>query len=135
MAEAPVLSSKPTLKDINKYNELDEKWYSIGIELGLDDEELDDMEEKYSDPHRRTIKMFSNWLKKGEVPTYKKLIRALVNVDKTNVAESICSELGRYTLIRKHPSFPVFSWRQKMTVSFHFVSPFCFCFASTHTFH
>ena len=99
MAEASVLLLQPTLKDINKYSELDEKWYSIGIELGMDDEELDDMEEKYSDPHRRTIKMFGNWLKKGDNPTYRTLIRALVNVDKRNVAESLCNELGRYKLI------------------------------------
>ena len=30
----------------------------------MDDEELDDMEEKYGDLHRRIIKMFGNWLKK-----------------------------------------------------------------------
>ena len=50
-------------------NELDEKWYSFGVELNVEDEELDNLE-KHSDPHKRLIKMFSMWLEKGENPTY-----------------------------------------------------------------
>ena len=95
MAEASILSSKPKLKDINKYCELDEKWFSFGIELEIDDKKLDNLEEKYSDPHRRMIKMFGVWLEKGNNPTYRRLLKALVNVDKRDVAQSICTELGR----------------------------------------
>ena len=96
MAEASVLLSKPALKDVNKYCELDDRWYSLGIELEIDDEELDELREKYSyDPHTRMIKMFSVWLKKGEKPTYRKLLKALENIGKRNVAELICTELGR----------------------------------------
>ena len=95
MAETPILSLKPKLKDINKYNELDEKWYSLGIELEIDDKELDNLEEKYSDPHKRLIKMFGVWLEKGENPTYRKLIEALVEIDKKVIAQSICTKLGR----------------------------------------
>ena len=69
MAEALILLSKPKLKDVNKYCELDDRWYSLGIELEIDNEELDELREKYSyDPHIRMIKMFSVWLKKGENP-------------------------------------------------------------------
>ena len=68
MAEASILSMKPKRKDINKYSELDEKWYLFGVELDVDDEELDDLEEKYSDPHKRLLKMFGVWLEKGEKP-------------------------------------------------------------------
>ena len=95
MAEASILPLKPKLKDINKYRELDEEWYSLGIELEIDDKELDDLEEKYSDPHRRMIKMFGVWLEKEENPTYGKLLEALVNTDKRDVAESICTKLGK----------------------------------------
>ena len=43
MAEASILSSNPTRKDINKYRELDE-WYSLGTELReIDDKELDEL--------------------------------------------------------------------------------------------
>ena len=94
MAEASILSMKPKRKDINKYSELDEKWYLFGIELDVDDEELDDLEEKYSDPHKRLLKMFGVWLEKGENPTYRKLIEALVEIDKKDIAQSICTKLG-----------------------------------------
>ena len=97
MAEAGILSLKPKLKDINKYSELDEKWYSLGIELEINDKELDSLEEKYSDLHRRLIKMFGVWLEKGENPTYRKLIEALVEIDKKDIAQSICTKLGKYT--------------------------------------
>ena len=43
MAKASILSSKPKRKDINKYSELDEKWYTLGTELEIDDEELDEL--------------------------------------------------------------------------------------------
>ena len=96
MAEASVLLSKPKRKDVNKYRELDDEWYSLGTELEIEDEELDNLEEKYSDPHKRLIKMFGVWLEKGENPTYRKLLKALVNVSKRDVAKSICTEIGRY---------------------------------------
>ena len=99
MAEALILSLKPKLKDINKYSELDDKWYSLGIELEVDDKELDYLEEKYSDPHKRLLKMFGVWLEKGENPTYRKLIEALVEIDKKDIAQSICTKLGKYISI------------------------------------
>ena len=91
MAEA----SKPKLKDINKYRILDDEWYSIGIELEMDDKELDDLEQRHSDPHKKLIKMFGVWLEKGKNPTYRKLLDALVNVGKRDVAEAMCTEIGR----------------------------------------
>ena len=97
MAEALILSSKPKRKDINKYSELDEKWYTLGTELEIDDEELDELRKEYSDdPHMRLIKMFGVWLEKGENPTYRKLLEALVEIDKKDVAQSICTRLGKY---------------------------------------
>ena len=100
MAEASILSLKPKLKDINKYRELDDEFYSFGIELEVDDKELDNLEEKYSDPHKRLIKMFGVWLEKEENPTYTKLIKALVNIDKKDIAQSLCTDLGMY--LKKH---------------------------------
>ena len=95
MAEASILSSKPKLKDINKYCELDDKWHSLGIELEVDYKELNDLEKRHSDPHMRLINMFGVWLEKGENPTFRKLLKALVNIGKRDVAESICAEIGR----------------------------------------
>ena len=95
MAEASILSSKPKRKDINKYSELDDKWYSLGTELEIDDGKLDELEEKYSDPHRRMIKAFGVWLEEEENPTYRKLLQALSNIGKRDVAKSICTEIDR----------------------------------------
>ena len=97
MAEASILSSKPKLKDINKYQELHDKWYSLGIELEMDYKELDDLAQRDSDPYRRLIKMFGVWLEKGENPTYRKLLEALVEINKKDVAQSIYTKLGKYT--------------------------------------
>ena len=95
MAEVSILSSKPKLKDINKYRELDGEWYTLGIELEMDDEELEELEQKYNDPHRRMVKIFDTWLKKEENPTYGKLIEVLVNIDKKDIAQSLCTNLGK----------------------------------------
>ena len=97
MAEASILSSKPKLKDINKYRELDDKWLLLGIELEMDYKELKDIEKRHRDPQRRLIDMFGVWLEKGEDPTYRQLLEALVEIDKKDVAESICTKLGKYT--------------------------------------
>ena len=96
MAEASILSTKPKRKDINKYSELDEKWCTLGTELEIDDEELDELRKEYSDdPHMRLIKMFGMWLEKGESPTYRKLLEALVEIDKKDVAQSIYTKSGK----------------------------------------
>ena len=96
MAEASILSLKPKRKDINKYHQLDEKWYSLSTELDFEDEELEELEQKYTDPHRRMVKIFDIWLKKGENPTYLKLVKALVNIDKKDIVQSLCIDLGKY---------------------------------------
>ena len=96
MAEASlILSWKPKRKDINKYRELDDEWYSLGTELEIDNEKLDELGEKHKDnPHRRVIEVFGVWLDKGDAPTYRQLLKALVNIGKRDVAESICTEIG-----------------------------------------
>ena len=100
MAEASILASRPKLKDINKYRQLDDEWYSLGIELEMDDKELDTSEKHHSDPHGRLIKMFGVWLEKGESPTYRKLLKALVNISKRDVAESVCTDIGKCVIVQ-----------------------------------
>ncbi len=56
---------------------------------------MDDLEEKYSDPHRRFLKMLAVWLEIGENPTFRKLLKALVNSGKRDVAQSICADKGK----------------------------------------
>ena len=102
MAEADfasTLSFKPKLKTLNKYHDLSNKWYILGAELDIDYEDLNRIEDKYSDDHMRMVKMFGVWLKEGEDPTYRKLLQALVEIDKRDIAQSICTGLGKYCML------------------------------------
>ena len=89
-----ILSSKPKRKTLNKYHDLHKKWYILGTELEVDDEDLKEIEDKYSDDSMRTLKVFVVWLEKGENPTYRTLLKALVDIDKEDIAQSICTDLG-----------------------------------------
>ena len=99
MAEADfpylILLSKPKLKTLNKYHDLHKEWYILGAELEVDDENLKKIEDKYSDDRMRMVKVFAVWLEKGEKPTYRKLLKALVEIDKRDIAQSICTGLGK----------------------------------------
>ena len=98
MAEADftsILSSKPKLKTLNKYHDLHKEWYILGAELEIDNEDLNKVEDKYSDDRMRMLKMFGGWLEKGENPTYRTLLKALVDIDKKDIAQSICTDLGK----------------------------------------
>ena len=56
MAEADftsILSSKPKRQTLNKYHDLHKKWYLLGLELEIDDEDMDNIEDKYSDDSMR----------------------------------------------------------------------------------
>jgi hypothetical protein len=99
MAEADftsILSSKPKHKILNKYHDLHKKWYVLGVELEIDNKNLKDVEDKYSDDTVRMLQMFGIWLEKGENPTYRTLLKALVDIDKKDIAQSICTDLGKY---------------------------------------
>ena len=101
MAEADfnsILLREPKLKDLNKYRDHAKEWYFLGAGLEVDYKELNKIEEEYSDDAMRMIKMFGVWLENGENPTYWKLINALVDIDRRNIAESLCQQLGKSIL-------------------------------------
>ena len=91
-----ILSSKPKLKILNKYRDLHKEWYFLGAELEVDDEDLNKIEDKYSDDRMRMMKVFGVWLEKGENPTHRKLLQALVDIDERDIAQSICKDLGKH---------------------------------------
>ena len=99
MAEADftsILSSKPKHKLFNKYRDLHKDWYVLGVELEIDNEDLKEIEDKYSDDRMRMLKIFGIWLEKGENPTYRILLKALVDIDKKDIAQLICMDLGKW---------------------------------------
>ena len=98
MAEASKLLGRPRVQDINKYCELAEVWYYFGIQLEVNQTELDNILVKYNSDRMRMIKMFTIWLDSTkEDPTYRKLIKALMDIDKRDIAESLCKDLGELT--------------------------------------
>ena len=90
-----ILLSKPKLKTLNKYRDLHKEWYILGAELEVDNQDLKEVEDSYSDDRMRMVKMFGVWLEKGENPTYRILLQALVDIDKKDIAQSICTDLGK----------------------------------------
>lgn len=97
---ASLLTRKPTSRDLSKFCLVHHiKWYVLGIELEVDQEELEKIEEKYSDDHVRLIKMFGTWLRTSNSPTYRTLLKALIDIGKRNTAESLCQKLGELTHI------------------------------------
>ena len=100
MAEAKftsnsILSTKPKLKALSKYPDLHKEWYFLGAELEVDTKELNKIKNENSDDRMRMILMFGVWLEEGEDPTYRKLLKALMNIGNRVVAESMCTEIGR----------------------------------------
>ena len=90
-----ILSSKPKHKTLSKYYDLHKEWYVLGVELEIDNKDLKEIEGKYSDDRMRTLVMFGVWLEKGGNPTYRTLLKALVDIDKKDIAQSICTDLGK----------------------------------------
>lgn len=71
------------------------KWYSIGIELELDIEELNTIKVKYSDPGECLTEMIQLWLKSNDPsPSWKTLGEAL---ESDPVDEAQLSQQGTET--------------------------------------
>ena len=97
-----LLTSKPNIRDLSKYCLVLHKWYLLGIELEIDQDELEKIENNYSDDHMRMIKMFGVWLRTSNSPTYGTLIKALGDIGKRNIAESLCQQLGESHYTQAH---------------------------------
>ena len=70
-------------------------WYLLGLQLGVNGDELDVIERNYPRDNRMCkVKMFGAWLRVDTTATYRKLARALVAVGKRNIAEAMCIERG-----------------------------------------
>ena len=92
------LSSEPTLQELRQLAV--SKWYSLGLQLQVNQEELEKIQLKY--PRNDRIcqtKMFGVWLREVENPNYQKLLTALVAIGRRNIAESVCKKKGNTLLI------------------------------------
>ena len=96
----------PTLRELSKLP-VANCWYRLGVQLGIPDNELDVIEQNYPrDTRMCQSKMFGVWLRNESAPTYVKMVKALVAVDKTSLAEELCGKYGTlWTVLQAtHPS-------------------------------
>ena len=85
---------KPELKDLVLVKTT--KWYNLGLQLGIEDTELDVIEEnnaKDIDACKR--KMFKVWLRITPNPSYQQLVEALQTVGEISEADHLCKKYGK----------------------------------------
>ena len=90
----PTPPMKPELKDLVLIRTL--KWYNLGLQLGIEDSELDVIEEnnpKDMDACKR--KMFKAWLRITPSPCHQQLVEALQTVGEISEAERLCKKHGK----------------------------------------
>ena len=69
-------------------------WYGVGLQLELEDQDLEDIERDCSDNRRCRRKMYKLWLKTSPNPTYAQLARALALSREETLAQKICQKYG-----------------------------------------
>ena len=88
----------PTLRDLSLLPVLN--WYLLGLQLGINEAELDEIEMNYSrNNHMCKVKMFGTWLRVDTSASYTKLVRALVAVGMNYIADKICTERGKEAML------------------------------------
>ena len=72
------------------------QWYDLGLQLGVDDEELKTIQQNYlRDSKACKRKMFKAWLKITPSPSYQQLVEALVALGETSEADRLCKKYGK----------------------------------------
>ena len=90
----------PKLKDLDLVEVSD--WYGLGLQLDIDDRELDRIGKDYSNEKMRTRKMFSTWLHLSPDATYHQLARALFLKREIRSATQLCKKHGRFSVGMTH---------------------------------
>ena len=90
----PTSPMKPQLKDLVLVRTT--KWYNLGLQLGIEDTELDVIEEnnpKDIDACKR--KMFKIWLRITPSPSYQQLVEALHTLGEITEADCLRKKYGK----------------------------------------
>ena len=89
----PTPLMKPQMKDLVLIKTV--KWYNLGLQLGIEDTELDMIEQnnpKDIDACKRS--MFKAWIRITPSPSYQQLVEALQTVGETSEAHRLCKKYG-----------------------------------------
>ena len=85
---------KPTLSELINIQVLD--WFSLGLNLGMNDYELQVIRDNYPRDNKSCKRMmFSKWLQQDLEATYKKLIFALEEMCEFRVASELRRQYGK----------------------------------------
>ena len=72
------------------------EWYELGLQLGVDDAELEEIEKNNRGDLRACRRnMFRAWLRISPSPSYQQLVEALVTVGEVREAEYLCEKYGK----------------------------------------
>ena len=87
--------AEPKLKDLVLVRAV--KWYDLGLQLGMEDAELDVIEENNPrDLSTCQREMFKVWLRNTSSPSYQQLVEALQAVGEINEADHLCKKYGTW---------------------------------------
>ena len=85
---------KPQLKDLVLVKTT--AWYDLGLQLGIEDTDLDVIEENNpKDINTCKRKMFKAWLKITPNPSYQQLVEALQTVGEISEANHLCKKYSK----------------------------------------
>ena len=72
------------------------EWYELGLQLGVDDTELEEIEKNNRGNLRACREnMFQAWLRITPNRSYQELVEALVTVGEVGEAEYLCEKYGK----------------------------------------
>ena len=75
-------------------------WYNVGLQLDLEEEDLDKIENSNQDSGSQQREMFRLWLRSGANITYDTILTALFRANEKKAVTDLCTQQG------KHPSTP-----------------------------
>ena len=88
----PSMSPNPTLRDLAIIPIVESQWYSLGIELGLENHVLDSIKARHSNPNRCKREMFKQWLDITPNASWSTLLTALEGIGATEISERVQRE-------------------------------------------
>lgn len=89
--QSQIHSPAPELKDLDLIKLIN--WQGVGLQLGIDDYELQKIELDYQKHDDRKREMFRIWLRSSTNPNYHELIKALEAAKESKAAQQIRENL------------------------------------------
>jgi len=83
---------RPNLKDLIQL-EVATDWYNLGLQLDLEENKLNIIEQdNRQDSKTCQRKMFSRWLSSNKNASYQNLVKALIAINKMDIAEKVSQQ-------------------------------------------